>query len=349
MQYREPAHKSADTSVTSACSNRFGRYGGFLSVYFLFLRSSFQNRLARLVLSAALFHITGCFYINIFRFMMKIRLLGLFLLLWASQALADIPDLMLLGTYQNQDVSGWVMSEKLDGVRGYWDGEQLFTRQNKIITPPRYFIKDFPPFAIDGELFTERNQFERISSIVRSQKDKGWERMKLYVFDVPEAEGNLWERLAVLENYLKQHPTPHIQIIEQIPIQNAQQVQDFLRQIENRQGEGVVLRNPHAPYERKRSTQILKLKTESDEECKVIAHHKGKGQFEQVLGSLTCENHRGQFKIGSGFSLAERNNPPPIGSIISYKYRGLTNSGKPRFATYWRQRKEWQESVSGSE
>lgn len=267
----------------------------------------------------------------------------LFLLLWIisiSRAYAELPDLMLLNSYQNQDVAGWVMSEKLDGVRGYWNGKQLFTRQHKIIAPPHYFIKDFPPFAIDGELFTERGQFENISAIVRSQKDKGWENMKLYVFDVPDAPGNLFERLAKLEQYLQQHPTPHIRIIEQIPIENSQQVQDFLRQVESQQGEGLVLRDPNTPYEHKRNNQILKLKTAQDEECTVIAHHSGKGQFAGVMGSLTCENQRGQFKIGSGFNLTERTNPPPIGSVISYKYRGLTNSGKPRFATYWRERKE---------
>lgn len=100
----------------------------------------------------------------------------------------------------------------------------------------------------------------------------------------------------------------------------------------------MILRNPNAPYETKRSNQILKLKTALDEECTVVAHHKGKGQFENVMGSLTCENQRGQFKIGSGFNLEERTNPPPIGSIITYKYRGLTKTGKPRFATYWRER-----------
>lgn len=251
---------------------------------------------------------------------------------------ADSPDLMLLHNYTNQNVSGWVMSEKLDGVRGYWDGKQLFTRGGVALAAPAYFIRDFPPFAIDGELFGERNQFEAISSTVRSMKGDGWDKLKLYVFDVPNAQGNLFERLATLENYLKQHPNPYIQIIKQIPIKNQQHIQDFLKQIEMLQGEGVILRNPNAPYETKRSNQILKLKTALDEECTVVAHHKGKGQFENLMGSLTCENHRGQFKIGSGFNLEERTNPPPIGSIITYKYRGLTNTGKPRFATYWRER-----------
>lgn len=66
---------------------------------------------------------------------------------------ATSSDIMLLGNYTGQNVQNWVMSEKLDGIRGYWDGKQLFTRQNKVLSPPNYFIKNFPPFPIDGELF----------------------------------------------------------------------------------------------------------------------------------------------------------------------------------------------------
>ena len=232
------------------------------------------------------------------------------------------------------------MSEKLDGVRGYWDGKQFFTRGGITLSPPKDFLAEFPPFAIDGELFSQRDQFAEISSIVRSQQDKGWHKLKLHVFDVPDAEGNLFERLAQLKAYLAQHPRAPIEIIEQIPIENSQHIYQFLQQVEQQKGEGIVIRNPNAPYERKRSAQILKLKTALDEECTVIAHHAGKGQFENVMGSITCENHRGQFKIGSGFKLADRLNPPPIGSSITYKYRGLTNKGKPRFATYWRKKIE---------
>lgn len=256
----------------------------------------------------------------------------------SSFALAN-PDLMLLHTYDNQPIEGWVMSEKLDGVRGYWDGKQLLTRQGQRLLPPAYFIKDFPPFAIDGELFSERNHFEEISSITKSFKGDGWEKLKLYVFDVPDAEGNLFDRLAKLKAYLLEHPTTYIEIIEQIPVRDKAHLYEFLSQIESLKGEGVVVRDPHASYERKRSHRILKLKTTQDEECTVIAHHKGKGQFENVMGALTCKNYRGEFKIGSGFNLNERENPPPIGSVITYKYRGLTNSGKPRFATYWREKK----------
>ncbi|HHF4609827.1 TPA: DNA ligase [Haemophilus influenzae] len=261
------------------------------------------------------------------------------LLFFASSFAFANSDLMLLHTYNNQPIEGWVMSEKLDGVRGYWNGKQLLTRQGQPLSPPAYFIKDFPPFAIDGELFSERNHFEEISSITKSFKGDGWEKLKLYVFDVPDAEGNLFERLAKLKAHLLEHPTTYIEIIEQIPVKDKTHLYQFLAQVENLQGEGVVVRNPNAPYERKRSSQILKLKTARDEECTVIAHHKGKGQFENVMGALTCKNHRGEFKIGSGFNLNERENSPQIGSVITYKYRGLTSRGKPRFATYWREKK----------
>ena len=266
--------------------------------------------------------------------------LCLSLLLFSVSCYAEKPDLMLLENYKDQNVTGWVMSEKLDGVRGYWDGNQLFTRGGVPLTPPAYFLENFPPFAIDGELFSQRDQFAEISSIVRAYQDKGWHTLKLYVFDVPDAKGDLFTRLATLKAYLAKHPSQHIEIIEQTPIESPEHIRQFLRQVEQQKGEGIVIRNPNAPYERKRSSQILKLKTALDEECTVIAHHAGKGQFENVMGSLTCENHRGQFKIGSGFKLADRINPPPIGSSITYKYRGLTNKGKPRFATYWRKKIE---------
>lgn len=261
------------------------------------------------------------------------------LALWLMPIQASLPpDLMLLKTYTNQDITSWVMSEKLDGVRGYWDGKQLFTRQQRVLTPPYYFIKDFPPFAIDGELFTKRNDFANISAIVRSKKDKGWQEMKLYVFDVPNAKGDLFARLNVLREYLLTHPSPYIEIIPQIRVTERSQVQQFLDEVIQNQGEGIVVRNPHMPYERKRSDHILKIKPVEDEECKVIAHHQGRGKYQDILGAITCENRRGKFKIGSGFSDEQRKNPPPIGSIITYRYRGLTNKGLPRFATFYRLR-----------
>lgn len=101
-----------------------------------------------------------------------------------------------------------------------------------------------------------------------------------------------------------------------------------------------MLRNPSAPYEGFRTSSALKLKAHQDAECTVSAHHKGQGKYENMLGAFTCKDDLGrEFRIGSGLSNEDRRNPPPIGSIITYKYNGLTVNGLPRFPVYLHVRK----------
>jgi DNA ligase-1 len=57
------------------------------------------------------------------------------------------------------------------------------------------------------------------------------------------------------------------------------------------------------------------------------------------LGALLVETAEGQrFRIGSGFTDRQREDPPPVGSWITYRFRGQHDSGLPRFATYLRTR-----------
>lgn len=255
----------------------------------------------------------------------------------AFQAAFAAPDVMLLEEYQgNENLDGWLMSEKLDGVRGYWDGQKLYSRRGYAFNPPEYFTRGFPPFALDGELYSARGEFEKISGIVRAGKDTGWSELKLHVFDVPEAKGTLPERMAVLEKYLQKTPAAHIAVIAQYPAESHENVRRFLAEIEAGGGEGVVVRNAAAPYVAGRSTQILKVKNIRDDECTVTAHHTGTGRNSNRMGALSCENRYGVFRVGSGFSDAERDNPPPLGSVITYRYRGFTKNGLPRFATFVR-------------
>ncbi|HRL33655.1 MAG TPA: DNA ligase, partial [Neisseria sp.] len=110
-----------------------------------------------------------------------------------SPALAATPDLLLAQEFKGQNVTGWAMSEKLDGVRAYWNGKQLISRQGYPFTPPSGYTAHFPPFPLDGELYSRRNQFEQISASVR-QHSGNWQDIKLHVFDVPQAQGNLYQR-----------------------------------------------------------------------------------------------------------------------------------------------------------
>lgn len=201
----------------------------------------------------------------------------------------------------------------------------------------------------------------------KEAKDSSWDRAKYYVFDVPmcdvleskvpkntpknqreqsaeDAHCTLFERLKVLESYLASAPTIPISIIKQEPIASEKQLFKRLQELSEQGAEGLVLRRVLAPYERTRSPNALKLKAYSDAECKVVAHNTGKGKYAGKLGSLTCEQETAtkdtprlmRFKIGSGFSDKERQDPPPLGSIITYKFYGTTKNGLPRFAVFHR-------------
>lgn len=260
---------------------------------------------------------------------------------------------------ENGSLKGYVMSEKLDGVRALWDGVALKSRSNKKFAAPQCFTQNFPPFALDGELFIDRGKFEELLSVVNSANVdcKAWQNVKYFVFDVPNATGTLTQRLEVLESYLNalkkaQKETYPLFIIAQTPIKNKDEFDKALQRVVKLGGEGLVVRKNSAPYENFRTTNAMKLKIYEDSECKVIAHNAGKGKFAHKLGSITCEQeiiikentsdfktHKTKlvrFKIGSGFSDKERENPPPINSLITYKFNGYTKNGVPKFPVFLR-------------
>lgn len=250
-------------------------------------------------------------------------------------------DLLLAKEYTDQNIEGWAMSEKLDGVRAYWDGKQLISRQGYTFTPPEDYLRYFPPYPLDGELYSTRGQFEQISATVRSGTGN-WQPIKLHIFDVPQASGNLYQRLAVAQQWLQLYPAAPLAIIPQIPVKSVQHAEDFLKYIESQGGEGVMLRNPGQSYTGGRSNQLLKFKSQHDAECTVTQHYEGKGRNQGRIGAIGCRNQYGEFRIGSGFKDAQRDNPPPIGATITYRYRGFTQKGKPRFPTFVRIRDEKQ-------
>ncbi|MCD6526183.1 MAG: DNA ligase [Desulfuromonas sp.] len=265
----------------------------------------------------------------------------LFLSLTPATAQQPTHTPMLPQTYSDAtEVSGWLMSEKLDGVRGYWDGHQLWSKNGHRFYPPAEFTRNLPPFAIEGELWGGRDQFEQTTSIVRRQQPHpGWLELKLAIFDVPQASGGFQLRIEQARQWFEHHPSRYAFVIEQIPVVDQHHLQQQLHHIEQLGGEGLIVRHPNAGYERGRSTTILKVKSYQDSEATVVAQLPGKGRNQGRLGALLVELKNGtRLKIGSGFSDAERESPPAIGSIITFKHYGFYASGLPKFPVYLRPR-----------
>ncbi len=249
-------------------------------------------------------------------------------------------DLQKAKTYQGyEDIDGWHMSEKLDGIRGYWDGKVLKSKNENIIHAPKWFTKNFPPFPLDGELWTKRGDFENIQSIVLDDKpsDK-WTEISYHIFEVPFVEGNFTARLDYARKWIKD--IKYAYIIKQHSCKDKDHLEEFLQKVESLGGEGVVIKNPKLPYFIGRSSQILKVKSFDDMEGEVIDINEGKGKFLGLMGSLTIKLKNAViFRLGSGFDLEDRKHPPKVGSEVTFKYYGFTKNNKPKFASFLKVRK----------
>lgn len=252
-------------------------------------------------------------------------------------------EIMLPEVYDERcEVSGWLMSEKFDGVRGYWDGEKMWSKNGKHLQPPDEFVRNLPAFALEGELWGGHNAFEKTVSIVMKEKaHDGWLHIRFAIFDVPKAPGNFTQRMEKARNWFAKYPAPYAFVIPQHPVRNAAHLQEELRRVLALGGEGLIVREPDAFYTGGRSAQILKVKEFQDAEAVVVGHLPGQGRNLGRLGALLVELPDGlQFKIGTGFSDEEREDPPPLNEIISFKYFGYHSSGIPRFPSFLRIRRD---------
>ena len=238
------------------------------------------------------------------------------------------------------DPTGWWMSEKYDGLRGFWDGRKLWSRKGQAIQAPADFLAELPgEVALDGELWMGRGLFEETISTVMSQTpDERWKKVRFMVFDAPQAKGTFEQRM----EFLKATLPAGSQFVKMVPQERCQGTKQLLAErdrIVAAGGEGMMLRKPESEYETRRSPTLLKVKTHDDAEATVIAHLPGKGKFAGKLGSLRVRTEDGrEFSVGTGFRDAQREAPPAIGAVITYRYRGLTEKGLPRFPSFLRVR-----------
>lgn len=235
------------------------------------------------------------------------------------------------------------MSEKLDGVRGYWTGDEMISRSGNPFYVPERFTRDFPTTPLDGELWIDRRKFSELASIIRRKNaDTDWKRVHYYIFDAPQIEGGFEERLDSAHRWFQDHPNSFAEVLEHQICENEEELRRRLIEIESLGGEGLMLRKPGSPYTVGRSRDLLKVKTCDDTEATVIGHLPGSGRNTGRLGSLLVKLPNGIiFAIGTGFSDKERDNPPPVGSVITFKYYGFNKSGIPRFASFLRIREEF--------
>ena len=239
--------------------------------------------------------------------------------------------------------AAYLVSEKLDGVRALWDGRVLRFRSGRQIAAPDWFLAALPSTALDGELWLGRGQFDRLSGAVRRNVpvDAEWRDIKYMIFDLPAGAGPFAERFERLAGLLSAQAVPWLQKIDQVQLPSAAVLQQRLQDVADLGGEGLMLHRADALWSAGRSDTLRKLKPMPDDEARVVGYEPGKGRLAGRVGALLVEMDSGRrFSLGTGLSDADRQTPPALGEIVTYRYRGLTPSGLPRFASFVRQRPE---------
>ena len=254
---------------------------------------------------------------------------------------SEVPTIMQAKKYTaGVVVSDYLVSEKLDGVRARWNGKQLTSRNGNVFASPIWFVSNFPEYALDGELWLGRGKYQQTVSVVsRQQPHDGWRDLKFMVFDLPDSPQPFWRRYEQMKNINDQSVTSYLNVITQHRFASHSQLMGLFDEVLGRGGEGLMLHHKDALYREGRSTQLLKLKKFDDAEAVLIAYKNGNGKYKNMVGSLRLRMGNGQeFYVGSGLTDALRADPPPLGSLITFRHQGFTDKGLPRFPVYLRQR-----------
>ncbi len=259
-----------------------------------------------------------------------------------ARAGADLP--LAVEAPPGFDPAGYLVSEKFDGVRALWDGRVLRFRSGRVVHAPRDFLVRLPGVALDGELWLGRGAFEPLSGLVRRDdpQDADWRELRYLVFELPGAPGRFDERAQRLREIAAQARWPGLEAVAQTPVADAAALQARLEAVVRGGGEGLMLHRADAPWLTGRTDALRKLKPVQDAEAVVLAHLPGRGRHAGRLGALRVRGTDGvEFQIGTGFSDAQREAPPAVGSTVTYAYRGRTGSGVPRFASFVRLHEAW--------
>lgn len=244
-----------------------------------------------------------------------------------------------------ENIESYAISEKFDGVRGIWDGKEMFSKNGKKLAIPPCFAEKLAILElkdgefVEGELWADYGKFAEVSSLARRKNPTcaEFESVKYLIFNAQLNESSdFLANLSKIQSILESHKTPQIRTITQHKFSSSKELQDFFDAVVAKGGEGVILRYSHTAF---------KLKAQHDAECKIIDYTRGKGRLSGKVGAIVCESLADKnsgikngiiFRIGSGLSDEMRTNPLKIGTIITYKFSGVSKNSVPFHTRFWR-------------
>ena len=233
----------------------------------------------------------------------------------------------------------YYVSEKYDGVRAYWDGSKLYTKNHKVIAVPPLITKNWPKSCLDGELWLGKNQLANTVSIVNKTTNsnvKQWQKIKFMVFDQPCSDKTFADRYNLLKQQFVNIKADNLFLIKQQEFSNIKEIDLFYNNLLKNKAEGIILHKKNSFLAKFDRHDLYKIKPFTEGSAVVLKVINGSKSFAEIMGSLLVKDQKTgmKFKIGIGFTKKERINPPPLNSVIIYKHQGYTKNKKPRLPVF---------------
>lgn len=249
---------------------------------------------------------------------------------------------------------------KLDGLRMTVVAGVPYTRNGNRIYNVGHIVKelqnqflkqkaDINNYVLDGEC-VGTGSFEETIGSARTHGDAPSD-LVYHIFDmilIEEWNAKKTEAFCArrnrLENMLRTRKC--VKVIDSVPVMgcSVESAKTFLEAYTKAGYEGAMWKNANAPYEWKRSNDVLKIKSFDTEDGEIIAYENGTGRNANVLGCFTVRLDSGtEVRVGSGYTDHERKDfwqrrKSMIGRMIEIQYQNKTAKGSLRFPVFVRLR-----------
>ena len=246
----------------------------------------------------------------------------------------------------------------------------LWSRYAKVIHAPLWFTGSLPKIPLDGELWIGRKKFQQTMSTVKKlvPVDSEWKDVKYMVFDSPSYEAIYQEGRIYNPNYMMQfigtipdgcerhilrsaeatyyhldrmYPYLNLHLQVFLPYQTAkaeEYVENWMKRLKDGGGEGLMLRNPSSVWTPSRVHTLVKLKPWEDDEGIVVGYTEGKRKYRGMLGALVVKWKGIEFELSGMRDLERKESFFPLGTVVTFRYRELSDRGIPKEARYLRKR-----------